>query len=75
MDVKTDMVLIRVNTDYNIDYKHTVTAAEQHNWFTYEAYGTIFRARLRLKQNPAPPVANQNFCTTKRQRFTVTGRS
>jgi len=26
---------------------------------TYVTYGTIFRAKPRLRQTPAPPVANQ----------------
>ena len=31
---------------------------------TYAAYGIIFKAMARLRQKPAPPVANQNnvFC-------------
>lgn len=33
----------------------------QWNCVTYLAHGLIFSARPRLIQNPAPPVANQNF--------------
>lgn len=37
---------------------------------TYPATGVIFMARALLMQNPAPPVANQNFtfcCNRKTQ--------